>query len=32
VGVSANMVDASYQALADAIQYKLMLDRAQPPA
>jgi len=31
VGVSANMVDASYQALADAIQYKLMLDKTQPP-
>ena len=31
VGVSANMVDASYQALADAVQYKLMLDKAQAP-
>ena len=31
VGVSANMVEASYQALADAVQYKLMLDRAEPP-
>ena len=31
VGVSANMVDASYQALADAIQYKLMLDKTRPP-
>ncbi|GAB6048634.1 citramalate synthase [Methyloparacoccus murrellii] len=32
VGVSANMVDASYQALADAVQYKLMLDKASPAA
>jgi 2-isopropylmalate synthase len=32
VGVSANMVDASYQALADAIEYKLGLDKVQPPA
>jgi 2-isopropylmalate synthase len=31
VGVSANMVDASYQALADAVQYKLMLDKARAP-
>lgn len=30
VGVSANMVDASYQALADAVQYKLMLDKTVP--
>lgn len=27
VGVSANLVDASYQALADAAQYKLLIDR-----
>jgi 2-isopropylmalate synthase len=32
VGVSANMVDASFQALADAVQYKLMLDKAAVPA
>jgi len=32
VGVSANMVDASFQALADAVQYKLMIDGATPPA
>lgn len=31
VGVSPNMVDASYQALADAIEYKLMLDKARLP-
>ena len=30
VGVSANMVDASYQALADAIQFKLMTDKTVP--
>lgn len=30
VGVSANMVDASYQALADAIQFKLMIDKTAP--
>jgi len=28
VGVSANIIDASYQALLDAIEYKLMLDEA----
>lgn len=32
VGVSANMVDASYQALVDAIEYKLMLDKVEAPA
>jgi 2-isopropylmalate synthase len=32
VGVSPNMVDASYQALADAIEYKLLLDKATPPS
>lgn len=32
VGVSANVVDASYQALADAIQYKLIIDKVDPPA
>ena len=32
VGVSANMVDASYQALVDAIEYKLMLDGVEAPA
>ena len=31
VGVSANMVDASYQALVDAIEYKLILDKVEPP-
>ncbi|MGZ8218329.1 citramalate synthase [Methylomagnum sp.] len=31
VGVSANMVDASYQALVDAIEYKLILDRVEAP-
>jgi len=32
VGVSANMIDASYQALTDAIEYKLLLDEVHPPA
>ncbi len=31
VGVSANIIDASYQALVDAIEYKLLLDQVQPP-
>jgi 2-isopropylmalate synthase len=31
VGVSSNMVDASYQALVDAIEYKLMLDKVEAP-
>ncbi len=31
VGVSTNMIDASYQALVDAIEYKLLLDEALPP-
>jgi 2-isopropylmalate synthase len=30
VGVSANMVDASYQALADAVEYKLMIEHLTP--
>jgi 2-isopropylmalate synthase len=30
VGVSANMVDASYQALADAVEYKLMIEQLAP--
>ena len=30
VGVSANMVDASYQALADAVEYKLTKERLTP--
>ena len=30
VGVSANMVDASFQALVDAIQYKLMIEKCPP--
>ena len=32
VGVSGNIIDASYEALNDAITYKLMLDRAAVPA
>jgi len=32
VGVSTNMIDASYQALVDAIEYKLVLDRVPPPS
>lgn len=32
VGVSANMIDASYQALTDAIEYKLLCDKVRPPA
>jgi len=32
VGVSTNMIDASYQALVDAIEYKLLLDKVSPPA
>ena len=32
VGVSGNIIDASYEALSDAITYKLMLDRAAVPA
>ncbi len=31
VGVSANIIDASYQALVDAIEYKLILDKVSPP-
>lgn len=31
VGVSTNIIDASYQALVDAIEYKLTLDEIQPP-
>ncbi len=31
VGVSTNIIDASYQALVDAIEYKLMLDGVTPP-
>ena len=31
VGVSTNIIDASYQALVDAIEYKLMLDGVAPP-
>jgi 2-isopropylmalate synthase len=31
VGVSANIIDASYQALVDAIEYKLTLDKVPPP-
>ena len=30
VGVSTNIIDASYQALLDAIEYKLMLDEVKP--
>jgi len=32
VGVSTNIIDASYQALVDAIEYKLLLDKVSPPA
>ena len=32
VGVSGNIIDASYDALNDAITYKLMVDRASLPA
>jgi len=32
VGVSTNIIDASYQALVDAIEYKLLLDKVLPPA
>ena len=32
VGVSANIIDASYDALHDAITYKLFLDGARAPA
>lgn len=32
VGVSPNMVDASLQALRDAVQYKLLLDKTPPHA
>ena len=32
VGVSGNIIDASYEALNDAITYKLMLDRTAVPA
>jgi len=32
VGVSTNVIDASYQALVDAIEYKLLLDKVPPPA
>jgi len=31
VGVSTNMIEASYQALVDAIEYKLMRDGIEPP-
>ncbi len=31
VGVSTNIIDASYNALHDAITYKLFRDGAQPP-
>lgn len=31
VGVSTNIIDASYQALVDAIEYKLLLDEVSPP-
>jgi len=32
VGVSTNMIDASYQALIDAIEFKLLSDKVKPPA
>jgi 2-isopropylmalate synthase len=31
LGVSENIIEASWQALVDAVQYKLMKDRATPP-
>jgi len=31
VGVSTNIIEASYQALVDAIEYKLLRDKVQPP-
>ena len=31
VGVSGNIIDASFNALADAISYKLFVDGARPP-
>jgi 2-isopropylmalate synthase len=31
VGVSTNMIDASYQALVDSIEYKLLLDKTPFP-
>ena len=31
VGVSTNVIDASYQALVDALEYKLILDGVSPP-
>jgi len=31
VGVSTNMIDASYQALVDSIEYKLLLDKTPYP-
>jgi len=31
VGVSTNIIDASYRALVDAIEYKLLLDEVVPP-
>ncbi len=31
VGVSTNIIDASYQALVDAIEYKLLIDGVKPP-
>ncbi len=31
VGVSENILEASYQALADGVRYKLLKDRIQPP-
>ena len=32
VGVSGNIIDASYEALHDAITYKLFIDGARAPA
>jgi 2-isopropylmalate synthase len=32
VGVSANIVDASFEALMDAVVWKLIRDEAAPPA
>ena len=32
VGVSENIIEASWEALVDSVEYKLILDAATPPA
>jgi hypothetical protein len=32
VGVSSNIVEASWRALVDAVEYKLLKDGAEPPS